>query len=61
METWVAVFIVVTGVAVTLQMAILAALYFQMRRTTDNVNRLMGELHERVGQTDPHARSNSAR
>lgn len=49
MQSWVAVFIVVTGVAVVLQMAILAALYFQMRRTTENVNRLVGELHARVG------------
>jgi hypothetical protein len=49
MQTWVAVFILVTAVAVVLQMTILAALYFQMRRTTENVNRLMGELHARVG------------
>src|SRR5260370_22608222 len=49
MQTWVAVFIVVTAAAVVLQMTILAALYFQMRRTTENVNRLMGELHARVG------------
>src|SRR5216683_562303 len=49
MQTWVAVFIVVTAVAVVLQMTILAALYFQMRRTTENVNRLMGELQARVG------------
>ena len=49
MQTWVAVFIVVTAAAVVLQMTILAALYFQMRRTTENVNRLMGELQARVG------------
>src|SRR5258707_9312016 len=30
-------------------MTILAALYFQMRRTTENVTRLMGELQARVG------------
>ena len=49
MQTWVAVFIVVTAVAVVLQLTILAALYFQMRRTTENVNRLVGELQARVG------------
>jgi anti-sigma-K factor RskA len=49
MQTWLAIFIAVTAVAVVLQMAILAALYFQMRRTTENVNRLVGELQARVG------------
>ena len=49
MQNWVAFFIVVTAVAVVIQMAILAALFLQMRRTMDNVNRLMGELHARVG------------
>jgi uncharacterized protein YoxC len=49
MQSWVGFFIVVTAVAVVLQMAILAALYFQMRRTMDNVNRLVGDLQSRVG------------
>lgn len=49
MQTWVAIFIVVTALAVVLQLAILAALYFQMRRTMDSVNRLVGELQARVG------------
>jgi anti-sigma-K factor RskA len=49
MQTWLAVFIAVTAVAVVLQLTILAALYFQMRRTTENVNRLVGELQARVG------------
>jgi hypothetical protein len=45
MQNWVAFFIVVTAVAVVLQMAILMAMYFQMRRTTENVNRLENCRH----------------
>jgi hypothetical protein len=49
MQSWVAFFIVVTAVAVVVQMGILLAMFLQMRRTTENVNRLVGELQARVG------------
>ncbi len=49
MQNWVAFFIVVTAVAVVLQMAILTAIFLEMRRTTQNINRLVGELQARVG------------
>ena len=49
MQNWVAFFIVVTAVAVVVQMAILLAMFLQMRRTTENVNRLVGELQARIG------------
>jgi len=49
MQNWVAFFIVVTAVAVVVQMAILTAIFLEMRRTTQNINRLVGELQARVG------------
>jgi hypothetical protein len=48
-QNWLAVFIVATAAAVLLQTAILAALYFQMRRAMDQTNRLLTDLHTRVG------------
>ena len=49
MQNWVAFFIVVTAVAVVVQMAILLAIFFEMRRTTENMNRFVAELQARVG------------
>jgi hypothetical protein len=49
MQNWVPFFIVVTALAVIVQMAILLALYVQLRRTMDQMNRVLGELHARVG------------
>jgi hypothetical protein len=49
MQNWVAFFIVMTAVGVVVQMAILTAIFFEMRRTTENINRFVGELHARVG------------
>lgn len=49
MQNWVAIFIVVTALAVVIQMGILLALYLQMRRAMDQMNRVLGDLHMRVG------------
>jgi hypothetical protein len=49
METTMVVFIVVAIIALTVQVGILAALFFQLRRTTENVNKLVTDLHTRVG------------
>lgn len=49
MQNWVAFFIVVTAVAVALQMGILLALYLQMRRTMDRMDRVLTDLQTRVG------------
>jgi len=49
MQTWVAFFIVVTAVAVVIQVVILTVLFFETRRTMENVNRTMSELQARLG------------
>src|SRR5690348_10149281 len=49
METWLEVFSIVAALALVVQVVILIALLLQMRRTTENVNRLMGDLQSRVG------------
>jgi uncharacterized protein YoxC len=49
MQTTMIVFIIVAAIALLVQVAILGALFFQLRRTTENVNKLVGDLHTRVG------------
>ena len=49
MELWLEVFSIVAAVALVVQVVILTALLFQMRRTTDNVNRLVSEMQSRMG------------
>lgn len=49
MQFWLEVFSIVAAIALVVQVVILTALLFQMRRTTDNLNRLMTELQSRVG------------
>lgn len=49
MEVWLEVFSIVAAIALVFQVVILTLLLFQMRRTTDNVNRVMSELQSRVG------------
>src|SRR5438445_1573357 len=49
MQFWLELFSIVAAIALVVQVVILTALLFQMRRTTDNVNRLMNELQSRVG------------
>ncbi len=49
MQFWVAFFSIVAAVALVVQVAILTALFFQLRRTTENLNRLVSDLHTRVG------------
>lgn len=48
MESWLPVFVAVTALAVVLQMAILAAMYFQFRRTSERLTRIAGDLHARM-------------
>src|ERR1700724_2961544 len=48
METWVAVFIVVAAAAIVLQAAILVAMFFQMRRTTERMERFVADLESRL-------------
>jgi len=49
MQVWLEVFSMVAALALVVQVVILTALLFQMRRTTDNVNRLVSELQSRMG------------
>src|SRR5256714_13512779 len=49
MQFWLEFFSIVAAIALVVQVVILTALFFQLRRTTENVNRLMGDLHSRVG------------
>ncbi len=49
MQTWMAVFIAATAVAVILQTAILAALYLQLSRRLEQTHRILNDLQNRVG------------
>jgi uncharacterized protein YoxC len=49
MQLWLEIFSMVAATALILQVVILSALFFQMRKTTENMNRLVGDLHSRVG------------
>src|SRR6266849_4045584 len=49
MQFWVEFFSIIAAIALVVQVVILTALFLQLRRTTENVNRLVGELHARVG------------
>src|SRR5881394_4491442 len=49
MQLWLEIFSIVAAIALVVQVVILTALFFQLRRTTENMNRLVGELHSRVG------------
>ena len=49
MQFWLELFSIVAAVALVVQVVILTALLFQMRRTTENVNRLVSDLQSRVG------------
>jgi len=49
MQFWVEFFSIIAAIALVVQVVILTALFFQLRRTTENVNRLVGDLQSRVG------------
>jgi hypothetical protein len=49
MQIWLILFIAVAMVALVVQVVVLTALFFEVRRTTENVNRLSGDLQSRIG------------
>ena len=49
MQMWLEFFSIVAAIALVVQVVILTLLFFQLRGTTENVNRLVGDLHSRVG------------
>lgn len=49
MQFWLELFSIIAAIALIVQVVILTALFFQLRRTTENVNRLVGDLQSRMG------------
>lgn len=49
MQTWLMVFSMVAAIALVIQVAILTALFFEMRQTNRKVNSLVTDLQTRVG------------
>ena len=49
MQFWLELFSIVAALALVVQVVLLTALLFQVRRTTENVNRLVGDLQSRMG------------
>ena len=48
MQDWLPFFVAVTALAVVLQMAILAAMYFQIRRMSEQMTRILGDFQSRM-------------
>ena len=49
MQFWLEVFSIVASITLIVQLVMLALLFLEVRRTTEKVNRLTGELQSRVG------------
>src|SRR5437660_11986435 len=49
MQFWLEVFSIIAAIALVIQVVILTLLFFQLRRTSENTNRLVTDLQSRVG------------
>lgn len=49
MQVWLEILSIVTALALVVQFVILTVMLFEMRRTSQNVNRLVGEVQSRMG------------
>jgi hypothetical protein len=49
MQVWLEIFSIVAALALVVQVVILTVLLFEMRRTSQNVNRVVGEVQSRMG------------
>jgi hypothetical protein len=49
MEFWLEVFSIVAAIALVVQVFILGALFFELKRTTEKVNKLVSDMQTRVG------------
>jgi len=49
MQFWLEMFSIIAAIALVVQVVILTLLFFELRRTTENTNRLMTDLQSRVG------------
>lgn len=49
MQFWMEFFSIVAAIALVVQVGILIGLFLQLRKTTESVNRMVTDLHERMG------------
>jgi uncharacterized protein YoxC len=49
MQVWLEILSIVTALALVVQLVILTVMLFELRRTSQNVNRLVGEVQSRMG------------
>jgi len=49
MQFWMEFFSIVAAIALVVQVAILIGLFVQLKRTTESINRMINDLHARVG------------
>jgi uncharacterized protein YoxC len=49
MQFWMEFFSIVAAIALVVQVAILIGLFLQLKRTTESINRMINDLHNRVG------------
>jgi uncharacterized protein YoxC len=49
MQFWMEFFSIVAAIALVVQVAILIGLFVQLRKTTESMNRVITDLHERMG------------
>ena len=49
MQFWVAFFSIVAAIALVVQVGILIGLFLQLKRTTESINRMVNDLHSRMG------------
>jgi len=49
MQFWMEFFSIVAAIALVVQVAILIALFMQLKRTTESINKMVTDLHTRMG------------
>lgn len=49
MQFWMEFFSIVAAIALVVQVGILIGLFLQLRRTTESINRMVNDLHTRIG------------
>jgi len=49
MQLTMEMFIIVAALSLVVQVTILTVMFFQMKRTTESVNKMVGDLHSRMG------------
>ena len=49
MQFWMEFFSIVAAIALVVQVAILIGLFLQLRKTTESINRMVSDLHTRMG------------